>query len=225
MTKPFKPNYPIAATVDVVIFTIEEDELKVLLIKRANDPYKNHWALPGGFLNHDEPTKAAALRILNNKAGVKDVYLEQLYTFDTLGRDPRGHIITVSYFALVNPDAMRLQKIEDLQTPTFFNIKKLPRLAFDHETIIEYAKKRLAYKLEYTNAAFSLLPKKFTLTQLQNVYETTLDKKIDKRNFRKKYLSLGFIKPIHEKLKGIKQRPAELYSFINKKPIEIKRFF
>lgn len=225
MPKTFKPYYPISATVDVVIFTVHEDGLKVLLIKRANEPYKNQRALPGGFLSQDEPTKNAALRILKDKAGVKDVYLEQLYTFDTLGRDPRGHIITVAYFALVNIDEIKLRQTQDVQMPTFFNIKHLPKLAFDHEVIIEYAKKRIGYKLEYANVVFSLLPKKFTLTQLQNVYETILDKKMDKRNFRKKYLSLGLIKPVNEKLKGIKQRPAELYTFVHRKPIEIKKFF
>lgn len=215
----------VSATVDVVIFTIEEGELKVLLIKRANEPFSGSLALPGGFLLKGENTHQAAQRILADKAGVKNVYVEQLYTFDDLKRDPRGYILSVAYFALVNKDKINIKESENTQKPSFYSIKKIPSLAFDHNKIINYALQRLRYKLEYTNVVFSLLEKKFTFSQLQNAYEVILNKKLDKRNFRKKFLALGLIKPIKGKLEGARQRPAQLYSFVSEKPVELKKFF
>lgn len=220
-----KKYQSVSATVDVVIFTIEDGELKVLLINRAGEPFRGLWALPGGFLLEGENTQSAAQRLLTDKAGVKDVYIEQLYTFDDLKRDPRGYVLSVSYFALVDRNKIDIQESEKTQKPAFYSVRKLPKLAFDHKEIIEYALKRLRYKLEYTNVVFSLLEKKFTFTQLQNAYEIILDKKLDKRNFRKKFLTLGLIKTAKGKLEGARQRPAQLYSFMSGKPVELKRFF
>lgn len=220
-----KKYQSVSATVDVVIFTIEDGELKVLLINRAGEPFRGLWALPGGFLLEGENTRSAAQRLLTDKAGVKDVYTEQLYTFDDLKRDPRGYVLSVSYFALVDRNKIDIQESEKTQKPAFYPVIKLPKLAFDHKEIIEYALKRLRYKLEYTNVVFSLLEKKFTFTQLQNAYEIILDKKLDKRNFRKKFLTLGLIKTAKGKLEGARQRPAQLYSFMSGKPVELKRFF
>lgn len=214
-----------SVTVDDVVFTIEDGALKVLLINRADEPFKGSWALPGGFLLEGENTQSAASRILSDKAGVKDVYIEQLYTFDDIKRDPRGYVLSVSYFSLVNSNKINIRENENTQKPAFYSVKKLPKLAFDHKEIIGYALKRLRYKLEYTNVVFSILEKKFTFTQLQNAYEIILDKKLDKRNFRKKFLTLGLIKPIKGKLEGARQRPAQLYSFVSGKPVELKRFF
>ncbi len=215
----------ISATVDVVIFTIEDGELKVLLINRVGEPFKGSWALPGGFLLKGENTHQAAQRLLADKAGVDDVYVEQLYTFDDLKRDPRGYVLSVAYFALVNKNKIKIKESENTQKPSFYSVKNIPDLAFDHDKIINYALKRLRYKLEYTNAVFSLLEKKFTFSQLQSAYEVILNKKLDKRNFRKKFLALGLIKPIRGRLEGARQRPAQLYSFVSSKPIELKRFF
>lgn len=208
---------PPGVTVDVAIFTVLNNELKILLIQRNNEPYEGHWALPGGFLFKDELIRVAATRILKDKAGVKNVFLEQLYTFDTAKRDPRGHIVSVAYFAFVPS--------EKLKMAVLYPVSKLPKLAFDHGEIAVYALKRLRYKLEYTNAVFSLLPKKFTISQLQKIYEIILDKKMDKRNFRKKILSLGLIKITKAVFTGARQRPAKLYQFISQKPKELKRFF
>ncbi len=214
-----------SVTTDVVIFTIENDELKVLLIRRANEPFKGQWALPGGFLFENEPPEKAASRILKDKAGIQDVYLEQLYTFGGSGRDPRGNILTVSYFALASKDEINIDDNGKAQTPTFRSVKRLPDIAFDHNRIITYALKRLQSKLEFTNVVYSLLPEYFTFNQLQRTYEIILDKKLDKRNFRKKFTLLGLIKPTKKILKGERQRPAKLYRFASRKPAELKKFF
>ncbi len=216
---------PPGVTVDVAIFTVLNNELKILLIKRNNNPFKGHWALPGGFLFKNETAQNAALRILKSKAGVNNVFIEQLYTFDGEERDPRGHIISISYFALVPAEKLKSGSEGDTQTPTLYPISKLPSLAFDHKKIMEYALKRLRYKFEYTNAAFSLLPKKFAISELQKIYEIVLGKKMDKRNFRKKILALNFIKKTNGVFSGARQRPAMLYKFAFSKPQELKRFF
>lgn len=220
-----KLHWPPAVTIDIVIFTIEDGELKVMLIKRNKPPFAENWALPGGFLLKNEATKDGALRTLKEKTGVGNVYIEQLYTFDSLSRDPRGHILTVAYFALVSRPKIIFGSGKDLQTPALVSVNRLPKLAFDHKKIINYALERLQYKLEYTNAVFSLLPKKFTFSELQEAYEVIFGKKIDKRNFRKKFLALGLIKETHEIKRGLQQRPARLYEFKVYKPISLKRFF
>ena len=212
-------------TTDIVIFTIEAWTLKVLLIKRANEPFINQWALPGGFILNDEDPEIAAKRVLRKKAGIKDVYLEQLYTFGGSGRDPRGKILTISYFALAPKENINIKESPGTQTPTFIEIKKLPNIAFDHNRIIIYALKRLRSKLEYTNVVYSLLPTYFTFNQLQKAYEIILDRKLDKRNFRKKFMLLKLIKPTRKVLTGERQRPAKLYRFISRKPAELKKFF
>ncbi len=209
---------------DTVIFTVDQEGLKVLLVKRAKDPFKDQWTLPGGFLERGERLLGAAERVLKNKAGVKNVYLEQLYTFDKKGRDPRGDVMTVAYFALAPLDDLKLlvKTGEDTQ---LFSLDKLPNLGFDHKEIIDYARMRLQFKLEYTNVVFSLLPKFFTLSQLQGVYEAIFGKGFDKRNFLKKYLSLGFIKPTDKLFTGGRQRPAKLYEFTSRRPTSLKKFF
>lgn len=223
MTK--KLNISPAVTVDTAIFTIDDGRLKVLFTKRAKAPFTGKWALPGGFLFHGESTANAAKRVLKEKSGLGEVYLEQLYTFDDIGRDPRGPILSVAYFALINAVKIKLDPKAGAEVSGFFDIKKIPSLAFDHAKILAYALQRLRYKLEYTNAVSALLPHKFTLGQLQSAYEIILDRKIDKRNFRKKFLALNLIKPTREKLAGIRHRPAQLYSFGGGKPVELKRFF
>jgi len=211
-------------TVDVVLFTIEEERLKVLLIERNNTPYKGSQALPGGFMQEIETTEDAAYRILREKAGVKDIYIEQLYTFSGVRRDPRGRVISVTYFALVSREKIFFEG-SDLQAPALFAVIKNMKLAFDHGEILTYAVERLRAKLEYTNAIYSLLKPQFTLTQLQRAYEIILGKKIDKRNFRKKYLSLGLIQETKNYERGGKQRPARLYQFKARELAQLKKFF
>lgn len=214
-----------AVTIDVTIFTIEENVLKVLLVKRPNSPYAGKFALPGAFLQKDESSAAATKRIMLAKAGIKDVFVEQLYSFDTAGRDPRGQVLTVAHFALVPRADLEIDPSINPLAPQLFPVNKLPELAFDHREIVQYATKRLRSKLEYTNVVFSLLPESFTLSQLQTTYEAILGRPLDKRNFRKKFISLGLIEATKLKLEGGRHRPAQLYRFISKKPVELQRWF
>lgn len=205
-------NFPKpSVTVDIVIFTIENDDLKVLLVKRGIEPFKNKWAIPGGFVRIDESLEDAAKRELNEETDVKNVYLEQLYTFGNLNRDPRGRVITVAYMALVSPDKIHLRASTDVSEAQWFPIKKIPSLAFDHKKILDYSLKRLRWKFEYTTVAFSMLPQKFTISQIQKIYEIVFNKKFDKRNFAKKILSLNLLK--EEGInKDVSYRPPMLYS-------------
>ncbi len=199
-------------TVDIVIFTIQDGVLKVLLVKRRVPPFVGRFAIPGGFVNEDEDLDQAALRELREETGVLDVYLEQLYSFGKPDRDPRGRVITVSYFALISPDR-RLKAGSDAAEAGWYSVAQPPTLAFDHETILNYALERLRNKLEYTTVGFQLLPEKFTLTELQEVYEAILGKKLDKRNFRRKMSILKILKPLLEYRRG-GQRPAQLHHFV-----------
>lgn len=199
-------------TVDVVIFTIQEGVLKVLLVKRLVEPFIGQFAIPGGFVHEDEDLEEAALRELKEETGVADVYLEQLYSFGKPDRDPRGRVITVAYFALISADRT-LKAGTDAAEAAWFPMDDLPPLAFDHATILNYALERLRNKLEYTTVGFQLLPEKFTLTELQEVYSAILGKKLDKRNFRRKMSILKILKPLPEYRRG-GQRPAQLYRFV-----------
>jgi len=212
-------------TVDIIIFTIEDNKLKTLLIKRKSPPFKGKWALPGGFLKKDEDIYNAAQRELNEETGIKGVYLEQLYTFGEPKRDPRGRVVTVAYFALVPRELMKIKAADDATDAKLFSIADSPVLAFDHRKILNYALYRIRNKIQYTNVIWSLLSKKFTLTEIQKVYEIIWGRRIDKRNFRKKLLSLGLLKSAKETLTGLRQRPAKFYSFKTTKYVELKRFF
>jgi 8-oxo-dGTP diphosphatase len=199
-------------TVDIVIFTIQSGTLRVLLVKRAATPFQGQFAIPGGFVLEDEDLDQAALRELREETGVADVYLEQLYSFGNVGRDPRGRVITVAYFSLISADPP-LRAGTDAAEAEWWAMDQLPTLAFDHARILNYALDRLRNKLEYTTVGFQLLPEKFTLTELQEVYETILGKQLDKRNFRRKLSLLKILKPLPEYRRG-GQRPAQLYRFV-----------
>ena len=211
---------PPILTVDSIIFQIIDNELCVLLIKRAADPFKGAWALPGGYNAAGETTLQAMARTLHAKGGVKieDLKLiEQLYTFDTVARDPRGHAVSVTYMGLgkdIVPEAS-----STTQNPQFFPINKLPELAYDHADIIRYAHKRLQSKITYTNAIYALLDPFFTLTEVQTAYEAVLCRPLDKRNFRKKFLSLDLAHETSEMKRDGPHRPARLYAF-NKDTLE-----
>ena len=204
-------------TTDVVIFTIKDNKLQVLLVKRAHEPFKGRWAIPGGFIRLSENLDNAALRILKEKTNVDNIYLEQLYTFGDPLRYPSSRVITCAYFALIRSDDIKLsfdnsQGITEVQWHEVYN---LPTLAFDHKEIIEYSIKRMRERLEFCPIAFQLLPEKFTLTELQKSYELILDMKLDKRNFRKKVLTGSVLKELNEYTKIGSKRPARLYSFDN----------
>lgn len=208
--------------VDIVIFSIIKDQINVLLIERVLTP--TGWAIPGGFVKTNESLDDAAKRELAEETGVSDVYLEQLYTFGNPKRDPRGRVVSVAYFALVESEKVKLKAGSDAKKAEWYPVEKLPTLAFDHKEIISYAKRRLAWKIEYTNVAYGLLPKYFTLTQLQKVYEAIIGRKLDKRNFRRKFLSTGLIKQTKIKEEGA-HRPAALFEFSERKPQFIKNPF
>lgn len=212
-----------SVTVDIIVFTVADNDLKVMLIKRRIPPYRGMWAIPGGFVRKHETLDAAALRELREETNVADIYLEQLYTFGDPGRDPRAWVITVAYFALVNSEDLEIKADTDAEEVRWHSMYDLPELAFDHAEILKYALERLRNKIEYTNIAFQLLPEKFTLTELQRVYEVIHDKPLDKRNFRKKILSQEIIRELGEtKMEGI-HRPAQLYCFVNKRARSKKR--
>ncbi len=225
MTHAQKEYYTPSVTVDVVIFTIEDDRLKVLLINRHSKPFKGSPALPGGFLKHKEVSLDTVRRILEKKAGLQGVYTEQLFTFDEEDRDPRGPVITIAYFSIAPRSKITFEVSKETENPHFVPVDALPKLAFDHKKIIAYAVERLRSKFEYTNASYSLLPEHFTLTELQKIYETVLGKPMDKRNFRKKFLQLGLIEDTRLSSKGGRQRPARLYRFKKKQLAELKKFF
>lgn len=207
----------LAVAVDVVLFTIREDTLQLVLVRRKAPPFRGMWALPGGFVREHESLEEAALRELAEETNVRDVYLEQLYTFGEVARDPRMRVISVVYYALINSDMQDLRSGHDAEDATWFSVYDRPELAFDHATIVEYALRRLRYKLEYAPVAFQLLPKRFTLTELQRVYEFILSRDLDKRNFRRKILSLGFLRKTEERKRDGAHRPAQLYEFVEEK--------
>jgi 8-oxo-dGTP diphosphatase len=218
-------NYPRPAlTVDCIVFGLDAElELKIMLIKRDISPFQGEWAIPGGFVRMDETLEQSALRELREETGIHDVFLEQLYTFGDLERDPRDRTITVSYYALINLVEQEIQAATDASEANWFRISEIPKLAFDHDQILQTAIARLRGKIRYEPIGFELLPQKFTLTQLQKLYETVLDRQLDKRNFRKKILSMDLLIDTNELEQGVSHRAAKLYRFDENKYLELKQ--
>ena len=212
-TKHHPSSQNIKIAVDAVIFTIKDNALHVLLIQMQKQPFTNDWAIPGGLIEDEETTLQAAERILFSQTGVSGVYLEQLMTFDDVDRDPSGRVLSVAHVALLPDAKAELKTTDKYNDVRWWPVHKLPTLAYDHKTILDTAVQRLTAKIQYTNIAWSLLPKEFTLTELQNVYEIILDKQLDKRNFRKRIDALDLIKPSGNKREGGAYRPAVLYQF------------
>lgn len=202
----------------LVIFTVVEEELSVLLIERAAEPAKGEWALPGGWLLDDESLAGAAVRKLANETGVSDVYLEQLFTFDRLGEGTAEVVVT--YFALVDYAQTRLRPQLEWR-PAWHPVRRLPPLAFENEKVVAYAEQRLRNKLEYTNVVYSLLPPRFTLTEMQRVYEAILGEPMDKRNFRRRVVGLGIVRETGETRKVGAHRPAMLFEFTRREPLVV----
>jgi 8-oxo-dGTP diphosphatase len=199
-----------SVTVDVVVFTLHKDELQVLLIRRGDPPFKDSWAIPGGFVESGESLEEAAARELHEETGLALPYLEQLYTFGDPGRDPRGWVISVVYISLIPTEEAHLRAGDDAAEAAWHPAYALPKLAFDHAKILDSALTRLRYKLEYSAVGFQLLPDVFTLTELQSAYEIVLDEKLDKRNFRRKILQAGILVDTNQTRTG-EGRPAKLY--------------
>jgi 8-oxo-dGTP diphosphatase len=207
-----------ALTVDVVLFTVsgalQNLRLQVLLIQRDAEPFRGRWALPGGFVREDEDLYAAVLRELAEETGIRDVFLEQVATVGTPGRDPRGHVVTVVYVALVPPERHRLAASGDARAADWFDVAALPPLAFDHGLLLERALEHLRRRLGETPVCFRLLPEEFTLSELQTLCEVILGRSLDRRNFRRKVQDLEFLAPVPGTRREGSHRPAQLYRFV-----------
>ncbi|MCL4120345.1 UNVERIFIED_CONTAM: hypothetical protein GTU68_000455 [Idotea baltica] len=216
MSHTYKYARP-ALTVDCVVFGLDDEELKILLIQRNLEPYEGQWALPGGFVHVGESVDDAARRELTEETGLKRVFLEQLYTFGQPDRDPREHVVTVAYYALVRLTDHRVQAATDARSAAWFAIDDTPKLAFDHQTILKTAHERLQTKVRYQPIGFELLPPKFPLRTLQHLYEVVLERTLDKRNFRKKIRSMDVLEELDEIETDVSHRAARLYRFDKRK--------
>ncbi len=212
-----------AVTTDIVIFSVRDNALQVLLINRGAEPFKGSWALPGGFVRIDESLDECAKRELHEEAGLEDVYLEQLYSFGKIGRDPRERVISVAYFTLTPSEHLKPAAGTDAADVRWFAINELPELAFDHAEIIRVARERLAAKMEYSTIGLQFMNEEFTLSQLQIVYEQATGKSLDKRNFRKWILSLDLIAETGKKFAAGAHRPAMLYRIKEPDRVDIIR--
>lgn len=206
-----------AITADCVVFGLDDEDLKVMLIQRANEPFKGRWALPGGFARVGEALEETARRELQEETGLTNVFLEQLYTFSNPQRDPREHVVTVTYYALVNLSDHQVSASTDAKNAAWFCIDDVPLLAFDHDAILKMAHDRLRGKISYQPIGFELLPERFPLRSLQGVYEKILDQPLDKRNFRKKILGMGILEELDEIETDVGHRAARLYRFNKEK--------
>ena len=210
-----------SVTVDVLFFTIKEGKLQVLLIKRAAWPFQGYWALPGGFVGMNEDLETAAAREIYDECGIKNLFLEQLFTFGEPKRDPRTRVITVTYYALAPSEDIKQIQVDEVKEAKYFPIDSLPKMAFDHKKIVEVGFERLKSKIRYSNIVFGLLPDVFSLSEVQNIYEIIFDKKIDKRNFRKWMLSSGLLISTGKKKSGLAHRPALQYKFAKREVVMI----
>ncbi|MEM9187979.1 MAG: NUDIX domain-containing protein [Myxococcota bacterium] len=222
MTYRYKYPRP-ALTVDAVVFGLDEGGLSVLLIERGAEPFKGAWAFPGGFVGIDEPLEEAVRRELQEETGIESVFLEQLYTFADPGRDPRTRTVSVAYYGLVNIRDHRIRAATDARDARWFRVSEVTSLAFDHDEILDLAVKRIRGKVRYQPIGFELLPRRFTLPELQHLYETILDTDLDKRNFRKKVLASKLLVELDETRKAGSGRPARLYRFNKRKYNELER--
>jgi 8-oxo-dGTP diphosphatase len=221
---PYTYQYPRPAlTVDCVVFGLDDTDLKVMLIERAGPPFQGCWALPGGFVELEESLEAAALRELQEETGIEQVFLEQLYTFGTVDRDPRERVVSVAYYALVNLSEHPVAAASDASRAEWFSVNHLPVLAFDHDKVLEMALNRLKIKVRYEPIGFELLPTKFTLTELQSLYEMILGMSLDKRNFRKRILNMDLLVALDEMQTEVSHRAARLYQFDEQKYQALKQ--
>jgi len=211
-------------SVDCVIFGFDEGELKVLLVERNEPPYEGWTAIPGNLGFDNENLDDAAQRILYELTGLKNIFLEQFYSFGKIDRHPQGRVITVAYYSIIKRTMNGLHPITSYMRKAFWcPADKIPKLAFDHNEIVEKALLMLRHKVQYEPVGFELLPEKFTLTQLQHIYEAILEKKIDKRNFRKKILRYGLLKELKQKQKGVSHRAATYFRFNKRRYVDLKR--
>ena len=222
MTNQFCYKYPHpAVTTDCVIFGFNGERLQVLLVERGVEPYKGRWAFPGGFLRMDETAEEGALRELREETGLESAYIQQLHAFSDPGRDPRERVITIAYYALV-----RLQEVQggdDAASARWFPLDEVPSLAFDHDRILRMAVQRLRELIHFQPVGFELLPQKFTIKELQSLYEAILGISFDRRNFAKKMLHLEILTELDEAVWPTPKREARVYEFNSGKYEELKR--
>jgi 8-oxo-dGTP diphosphatase len=211
----------LGVAVDVAVFTVQESQLELLLLRMKRAPYEGKWALPGGRIGMDETVEAAAVRELEEKTGLSEVFLEQLATFSDPARDPGGRCISVAHLALIPPTA-QLRTTDKYSGIGWFPAERLPALAFDHRAICAAALRRLRAKLEYTNVAYSLLPPEFTLGELQRLYESILGRPLDPRNFQRRIQTIGLVQETGRMRTGQAHRPARLFKFTVRKPMAIE---
>ena len=201
-------------SIDTVVFGFENAELFVLLVKHAEGPSKGDWALPGGYIRYSESVEEAAYRILTDQTSVSNIYLEEMKTFGAVDRYPLARVITVAYYALVNKEIFNLTVGEGVSDAQWFNVHNLPKeMAFDHRDIFQEAFKRLKHRVQHEPIGFSLLPVKFTLLQIKQLYDCILERELDKSNFRKKLIRMNLLIPCDEKQKDVAHRAARLYRF------------
>ena len=209
-------NQNILLTVDIIVFSVMHDKLNVLLIKRKNPPFQGEYALPGGFVKDDEDLQEAARRELVEETNVKNIFMKKLNVYGKVDRDPRGRVVSAAYIALIDHEKFQLKATTDALKAEWIPYEHIKVLAFDHKKILSEALKELRYDVQTTNIASQLLPNRFTLTELQRLYETILNQELDKRNFRKKIKTFEILKPLNEtKMEGA-HRPAQLFSFKEK---------
>jgi 8-oxo-dGTP diphosphatase len=210
---PFQEFFQLGLSVDCVVFGHHNNQLRVLLIERGAEPFKGQWALPGDLVPIDQDLEESASDVLTKLTGLKDIFMEQFYTFGELNRHPAGRVATVAYYSLVNSDKYQPVASSWANNTKWFSIDDLPELAFDHSNIVSRAIRTLKRRVRYRPVGFELLPKKFTLLELQSLYETLLATKFDKPNFRKKILSMDLLIPLDEVQSNVSHRPAKLFMF------------
>ena len=208
---------------DCVVFGLDEGDLKVLLIQRDLKPFEGKWALPGGFVRVEESLENAARRELAEETGLRDIFLEQLFTFGATDRDPRERVVSVAYYALVSLADHKPQAATDARQAAWFSVEAVPDLAFDHPHILATALARLRGKVRYEPIGFELLPARFTLRQLQHLYEVVLQEPLDKRNFRKKILGMGLLVDTGELQQDVAHRAARLHRFDERKYQQLRK--
>lgn len=213
------PGFNFAVSIDCVLFGFDGNELKILLIERNEEPFKDWWALPGNLVDINESVDQSAQRILKELTGLSDIYMEQYYSFGEVKRHPQGRVISVAYYAMLRLGGDKpLKPLSNYaKRAQWVDVAKLPELAFDHKNILNKGLEKIKRRIKHLPLAFELLPEKFTLTQVQSVYELILGKKLDKRNFRKKILSFKVLKELDEKQRGVSFRAATLYKFDKRK--------
>ncbi|MDR1055160.1 MAG: NUDIX hydrolase [Prevotellaceae bacterium] len=223
-TREYCYKYPRpSVTSDCIIFGFDGDKIRVLLIERANEPYAGRWAFPGGFLDMDESAEDCAKRELFEETGLKNVFIEQLYTFTQPGRDPRGRVITIAYYALIKQTDYSITAGDDAKQAQWFSLDEIPPLAFDHSRILQAAISRIKGKIRYQPIGFELLNEKFTIPELQRLYEAILGVQLDRRNFHRKIIATGLLIQLDEKKANVSHRAPRYFSFDKEKYEQLSR--